>query len=63
LNPLNAMVFLHLLQVQQHVWRFRTHVLILVGALLAVHTGLFILMYTLLQSQSALVDNLGLIGG
>jgi hypothetical protein len=50
------------LQVQQPVWRFRTHVLILVGALLAVHTGLFIFMYILLQSQSALVDNLGLIG-
>jgi hypothetical protein len=44
------------------VWRFRLHTLILVACLLAAHTGLFVLMYTLLQSQSLLVNNLGTIG-
>jgi hypothetical protein len=50
------------MQVQHHVWRFRMHTLGLVCAVLAVHTGMFILMYTLLQAQAVLVNNLGIIG-
>ncbi len=47
---------------QLHVQRYKTHTLALVALILAVHTGLFALMYTLLESQSVLVTNLGNIG-
>ncbi|KAJ9509612.1 hypothetical protein QJQ45_011248 [Haematococcus lacustris] len=51
-----------LFQVQQPVQRYRTHTLFLVLLLIAVHTGCFALMYTIVGTQSKLVATLGDVG-
>ncbi|KAJ9510605.1 hypothetical protein QJQ45_027473 [Haematococcus lacustris] len=48
--------------VQQPVQRYRTHTLFLVLLLIAVHTGCFALMYTIVGTQSQLVATLGDVG-